>query len=195
MKKIIFDLDDTLYINENLKNLREKAILNFFGDKKEEFLKLKAKNFGTIESFKILGSNREKFFELMNNIKIELEKDEILINILKKFKDKYKIIIVSNSSRHCIEETLNKLGIFELIDRYYGGDDFNNSKPNSECFFMVEKGDICIGNSFKKDLEIPKKLGAITILIGDNLLNKSPDVNYIIKHIHELENIILKNGL
>src|SRR3989339_569727 len=110
MSKIIFDLDDTLYVSDELRNNREKVILV-------------------------------------------------------------------------------QLGIFDLIDSYYSAQDFGKIKPCEECFFMVDKGDICVGNNFKKDLEIPKQKGAITIFVGG--FHKDADKS--IKNIYELNNF-LKGG-
>ncbi|VVB78459.1 Haloacid dehalogenase-like hydrolase [uncultured archaeon] len=185
MKKIIFDLDDTLYRNE-LRLEREKAILNFLDCKKEKYLELK-KNHGTIESLNILGVNKKQFFDIMDNVPIEIKKDEKLIKILEKIGKNYELIVLSNSSEFCVREVLTKLGIIQLINKYYHGENFENQKPNEECFFMVESRDICVGNSFRKDLEIPKKLGAITILVGEK---ENPNADFTIRNIYELEKIM-----
>ncbi|KHO51471.1 MAG: hypothetical protein QT05_C0041G0005 [archaeon GW2011_AR13] len=152
MSKIIFDLDDTLYVSDELRSNREKVILDFLGDKVGEYFELKKEN-STMKSLEILG------------------------------------ISLSNSSKFCIKETLVQLGIFNLIDSYYSAQDFGKIKPCEECFFMVDKGDICVGNNFKKDLEIPKQKGAITIFVGG--FHKDADKS--IKNIYELKNI-LKGG-
>lgn len=188
MKQIIFDLDDTLYDNSLLRKKREEAILEFLGDKKEDYLELK-KGYGTMESLSMLGFTKKDFFKLMNSVPIDLEKDLGLIALFEKIKKDFKIIILSNSSDLCIKESLKKLGIFDFIDVYYSSEHFENFKPCIECFFMVQKGDICIGNNFKKDLEIPKKLGAITILIGNS---NDISADYNLENIYQLENIIEK---
>ena len=184
MRQIIFDLDDTLYDNKDMRKKREKAILKFLGNKKNEYLKLR-KNNGTVKSLKILGIEKRQFFNLVNGVEILLKKDLRLIRLFKRLKKKFKIIVLSNSSDFCIQECLEKLGILYFIDECYSGEDFENFKPFKECFYMVQKGDICVGNNFKKDLEIPKQFGAITILIGD-----SKEADFNIKNIYELENCL-----
>jgi FMN phosphatase YigB (HAD superfamily) len=184
--KLIFDLDDTLYKNEELREAREKAIHKYLKDKLPEFLELK-KEYGTINSFKKMGIRREIFFEIMESVPIILKEDKELMNILKKLKESYKIFVLSNISSLCVKKTLESLGILHLIDEYYGGDNFVTNKPSKETFSMVEKGDICIGNNFKKDLEIPKEKGAIAILISQNSCSKA---DYTIKNIYELPNLI-----
>src|SRR3989339_834960 len=166
MSKIIFDLDDTLYVSDELRNNREKVILDFLGDRAGEYFELKKEN-STMKSLEILGISNLEFFKLMSNVTINL----------------------NNSSKFCVKETLVQLGIFDLIDSYYSAQDFGKIKPCEECFFMVDKGDICVGNNFKKDLEIPKQKGAITIFVGG--FHKDADKS--IKNIYELNNF-LKGG-
>jgi len=186
MKKIIFDLDDTLYSDKDLRERREEEILRFLEDRKTEYMKLKKNGKGTIESFKLMGFSREDFFRVMENVNISLMKDILLIKILKDLKKVYQIYVLSNSSKKVVEKTLLQLGILDIIDKYYCGESFKNEKPDEECFFMVEKGDICVGNSFRKDLEVPKNKGAITILIGKE--NNKADFN--IKNIYEITKIL-----
>src|SRR3989339_268251 len=188
MSKIIFDLDDTLYVSDELRSNREKVILDFLGDKVGEYFELKKEN-STMKSLEILGISNLEFFELMGNVTINLNQDLKLISLLEKLKDDYKLVVLSNSSKFCIKETLVQLGIFNLIDSYYSAQDFGKIKPCEECFFMVDQGDICVGNNFKKDLEIPKQKGAITIFVGG--FHKDADKS--IKNIYELKNI-LKGG-
>ena len=184
--KIIFDLDDTLYKKPEKTKKREEAILEFFGDKKEDFLELH-KKFGTIGSFVELGEERGQFFRLMDKVPINLEKDEILIKILNNLKKNHTLIVLSNNSISCIKTSLEQLGILELIDEMYSTEDFANSKPAEECFCMVDKGDICVGNSFRKDLMIPKQKGATTIFVG----GEHPEADFNIQKIHELEKLSL----
>jgi len=186
MRQIIFDLDDTLYQSKELRAKREKAILDYLGDKKEKYKILK-QNHGTLESLRLLGIGKKNFFDLMDKVEINLEKDDKLIRLFEKLNKKFKIIILSNSSDFCVQETLNKLGILYLIDKCYSGEDFEMPKPAKDCFFMVEKENICIGNNFEKDLFIPKQLGAITIHLGD-----SCEADFNICSIYELEELLEK---
>ena len=188
MKKIIFDLDDTLYIDPSLRGKREEAILEFLGDRRSKYFKLKDEGRGTIESFKLLGLSREDFFKVIGGVEINIKYDKVLIEVLEKLKKDYKLYILSNSPKKVVYETLQKLGVFYLIDEIYYGEYFQNEKPDPACFFMVEIGDIAVGNSFKKDLEIPKGLGAITIIIG----KENTPADYAIKTIYEISDTIKK---
>ena len=184
--KIIFDLDDTLYSSKELREKRERKILEFLGNRSEEFLELRKSN-TTIGSLSKLGINKETFFKIMEEVPINLNKDEKLIGILKNLKERHKLIVLSSISYSCVKKSLEQLGIIDLIDKFYGGDNFLTSKPSEEIFSIVEKGDICVGNNFNKDLLIPKKKGAVTILVSDKE-NPSPD--FTIKSIYDIEEVI-----
>lgn len=191
MKKIIFDLDDTLYINKKLRAKRNRVILDFLGKQSLEFIKLK-KYYNTIESLKRLGVSKEEFYNLMEGVKINLKKDIRLIDLLSELKEDYEVVVLSNSSRYCVVETLKKLGITELINNYYCGEDFKFVKPHKDCFSMVLEGDFCVGNNFEKDLKIPKEKGAITILIGEEQDKADHNINKIYE-LRELFNRINTN--
>jgi len=181
-KKIIFDLDDTLYKEGELRERREKAIHNFLGEKTKDYLELR-KSRGTLVSLEALGVSRQQFFKLMEEVPINLKKNEDLVLLLKNLKTQYKLFVLSNSPKKCVFETLKQLGILDLIEEYYGGDDFKNNKPSEENFFMVQAGDICVGNRFDKDLAVPKKKGAITVFISET---PNEEAHFNIKSIYDL---------
>jgi len=184
-RKIIFDLDETLYNDSSLRERREIAILEFLGDRKESYLELK-KTLGTIASLKELGLNKGVFYSIIEKVEIRLKKDERLRGIMEKLKDNFELIVLSNVSKGLVEKTLKKIGILDLIDHYYGADCFSQQKPSLECFFMVKTGDICIGNNYEKDLEVPKSIGAITILVG----KKDIRSDFCVKDIHDILKVI-----
>ena len=171
-KKIIFDLDETLYEDNSLRQRREQAILKFLGEKKKKYLELRKKK-GTIASLTNLGVNKEMFYSIIEKVEINLRQDEKLREIIKILKNNFKIIVLSNVSKSMVKKTLEKIGIIDLVEDYYGADCFRQQKPHIDCFYMVKKGDICVGNSYEKDLEVPKSMGAITILIGKD--DRRPD--------------------
>jgi len=186
-RKIIFDLDETLYVDNSLRQRREQAILEFLGDKSKTYLELK-KSRGTIASLSEMGISKEVFYNIIEKVEINLKKDKKLRKIIKNLKEKFEIIVLSNVSKNLVKKTLGIIGIIDLIDNYYGADCFSRQKPCTECFSMVKKGDICIGNNYEKDLEVPRSIGAITILIGKD--DKRPD--FCAKGIHKIEKIISK---
>lgn len=186
MRKVIFDLDDTLYQSKELRTQREEALLKFLGERKSEYLELRKHN-STLKSLEKLGISREKFYEEMEKVPITLEKDENLRKSLEKLKENRRLVVISNISTKCVRETLERLGVLDLVDEYYGGDKFKQSKPAEENFSIVDAGDLCIGNDFRKDLEIPKKKGATTVLVSESF---NPAADFTIKNIHELNSMM-----
>jgi len=75
--------------------------------------------------------------------------------------------------------------LFQWTDKTFSGEDFKNPKPHKECFHMVKKEDIFVGNSFNKDLLIPKSKGAVTI----HLTQENSKADYTIKEIYDIEKI------
>lgn len=183
--KIIFDLDDTLYSDKNLREEREKEIHKLIKGKEKEFEELR-KTCRTIESLNKLGISKNEFYGAMERVPINLSRDERLIKILKYLSERYKLIVISNDSCKLVKLTLEKLGIIDFFSEYYGGDSFVNEKPSEEAFSMVTSEDYCIGNNYKKDLLIPKLKGAKTILISDS---KNENVDYVINNIYEIERL------
>ena len=184
-RKIIFDLDETLYGDSSLRERREKAILDFLGERREAYLKLK-KTRGTIASLNKLGIDKKGFYDIIAKVEINLKKDIKLRKIIKQLKKEFELIVLSNVSKGLVAKTLKKIGIIDLIDNYYGSDCFSQQKPSLECFFMVKKGDICIGNNYEKDLEVPQGKGAVTILIGKD--DSRPD--FCVKGVHDILKVI-----
>tara|TARA_Y100000310_G_C20424969_1_gene688607 strand:- start:152 stop:736 length:585 start_codon:yes stop_codon:yes gene_type:complete len=166
MRTIVFDLDDTLYVNGELRAEREKAILKFLGKRKNEYYELK-KEFSTLTALNKLGINKQDFFKVIESVPIIIEKDKKLIELFSELKKEYKLIILSNNSEFSVKTVLEKLGVLDFIDKYYSAEYFQEFKPAEECFFMIQEKDIAVGNSFEKDLKIPKRKGAVTVLVSD----------------------------
>ena len=185
-RKIIFDLDETLYADTSLRQRREQAILDFLGEKKKKYLEFRKSN-ATIASLNKLGISKKVFYNIIEKVEINLKQDKKLRKILEKLGERFELIVLSNVSKNLVKKTLKKIGIIDFIDNYYGADCFKQQKPHASCFFMVKKGDICVGNSYEKDLKVPGGMGAITILIGKK--DKRPD--FCTKNIYEIKGIIL----
>lgn len=188
--KIIFDLDDTVYRSRQLRSSRERAILKTVGSKIKEYKTLKKTN-TTTDSLEKIGIPREEFYKILESVPINLKKNIKLQELFRELKSNHKLIVISNSPKSCVLQILEKLELTKLIDEVYGGDSFKEPKPSYESFSLVEPGDVCIGNNFRKDLEIPKKKGAITILISKQE-NKEADFN--IKSIWALESVLAGLG-
>lgn len=188
MRNVVFDLDDTLYVSKELRSLREKAIWEFLGGRFREYVLLK-KRCGTIESFKRMGFEKKDFFKIMESVPIHLSGDVQLFELFKILKEKLYLVVLSNSSERCVREILFRLGVLSLVDELYHGEHFERVKPDPECFFMVKKGDVCVGNDFRKDLEVPLRRGARTILVG----SRDVRADFCVKDIYEAIRVIINN--
>jgi len=106
----------------------------------------------------------------------------------------YKLAAITEDSK---ETTIKKLKSTELHDYFdliitSDDDDINNMKPHKNYFtkvfreFNVKPQEcIAIGDNYKKDLAIPKKLGCTTISFGND-----KHTHYQIKDLKELLEII-----
>jgi FMN phosphatase YigB (HAD superfamily) len=186
-KRLIFDLDDTLYKSAELRAEREKAILEFLGEKKKDYIELKNRGNGTIASLKELGISRERFYEIIEKVPIGLEEDRRLIDRIEKLSKRFELIILTNISTKIANKTLDSLGIRNFFSKVLGSDNFEHSKPHISCFRgIVRPGDICIGNNFEKDLEIPELFGAVTIIVG----KKDNRADFFTSEIYDIESIL-----
>ncbi len=188
MRRIFFDLDDTLYKSDELRMRRENAIQKFLEEEGKigEYLFLK-KQYNTIRSFEMLGISREKFYEILESVEINIPSDMRIKKILKNLSQKYHLIILSNSSEKLVHEILVQLEIKEFFIKILCGDKISHPKPHPEAFIEVRKDDIFVGNSFNKDLKIPKERGAITILVSES---HHPGADFNIKKIYEISEVI-----
>lgn len=117
--------------------------------------------------------------------------------ILEYLKDKYKLIIVSNSSYHEQDSRLTEAGIREYFDELYTSEEVGYPKPTKEFFdhvfkdIDVDKDEvIIIGDSIKADIEGGKNYGIKTCWF--NFL-KEPDSDipdFTIKNLTELKEIL-----
>ena len=186
MKSIIFDLDDTLYVDKELRAERESAILKFLGNRKKEYYELK-KEFSTLNSLNKLGISKKDFVNIMGSVPININRDDRLIKLFSELKEKYKIIVLSNNSEFSVKVSLEKIGILEFVDKYYSAEFFKEFKPAEECFFMIQEGDIAVGNNFEKDLKVPKQKRAVTILVSDK---NGFGEDFAISDIYELKEVL-----
>jgi FMN phosphatase YigB (HAD superfamily) len=191
MNSIIFDLDDTLYKDKELRGKREQAIVSHLGQKVEKYRELK-KIMTTTKALAFVGVDRKQFYSILNSVEINLKQDIALSKLLSDLKKSYKLVVLSNSPFECVAKTIEKLGITLKIDEIYSGDMFNMPKPSEESFTIVKKGDICIGNNFEKDLLIPKQKGAVAVLISEK---NDCRADFVINSIHDLPAVIDKLNL
>ncbi len=183
MKKIIFDLDNTLieWIDEYDYPLKDTL-----------------KDYGIKFDYKVLShsideydyeSNKYSSLDLLNylnkkhnlNLTIDFINDwlkrfgemgsvsEDVIDLLKYLSSKYELVCLTSFDSNCQINRLKHAGIYKYLKNVYGGNDYK--KPDEQAFKnAIGNTDIseCImvGDSSYFDIEPAKKLGIKTYQIG-----------------------------
>ncbi|MBQ4583959.1 MAG: HAD family hydrolase [Bacilli bacterium] len=208
IKRIIFDLDDTLipwtkeyYMNfvELVKNHNISLDLQqlvHIADSIDEY-ENNCQNYND-ENFKKLVSELSGITitdEILLLIKewvgdcVPVSKDEKLIKTLEYLASKYELVVLTNFFYESQYKRLEKYEIAKYFKEVYGAD--LHSKPNKEAYFMAANGTkfeecLMIGDNKKLDYETPKKLGMDAIW-----LTKQEEPNEkTIKNIYELKDIL-----
>jgi HAD superfamily hydrolase (TIGR01549 family) len=209
VKAIIFDFWGTLVENgvwspiKQVKNIleiklpfpeyvvrMEKAMMTSkFEDLKSAFLNV-CKEFN-------LEVNEEKLGQLVgiwNKSWMLAHPYEETIATLKKLKEKYKVILVSNTDNFSIEQVLNKFNLSELFDDIFFSYNLGFIKTDENFLKQVlsETGlssDDCVvvGDSLHSDVIAAKKNGMKAVLIDRR---NSRDFHPKIKTLIELETIL-----
>ena len=207
IKKLIFDLDDTLIINKdyfvyNYEKIIDKYKLNC--DIKELYSLI-----GKYE----LSTKRYDKYELLNmindyfnsNFSIELIDDVIdavgmwvepvsqdVIDTLKYLSNKYELYVLTNWFKKSQVNRLKKAGIYDFFIGIKSAEEY--TKPSKEAFEQFYKDCLpeeclMIGDNYKIDIEVPDELGMKTIMC--NFKNK--DIKYdgkIITNFKELVELL-----
>ena len=202
IKRIIFDLDDTLIpfpdFEVGFKNIIDKYSLNInpidlyklIGTYEnyyniynyESLLKILNEDLNTDLDKKFL----DDFMNMYDNIDMNLE--DRVIDTLKYLKSKYSLVVLTNWFTNSQKNRLRKVNILKYFDEVYGGD-LVKVKPNEESFIKAMgkfKPNECvsIGDRIKIDIEPAEKLGIKTYLLGES------DKYNTIKKISDLKELL-----
>ncbi|MEM5879340.1 MAG: HAD family hydrolase [Candidatus Aenigmatarchaeota archaeon] len=109
---------------------------------------------------------------------------------LKELKEKgLKLVIVSEDFKEQLEKKIKKFSLKEFFDLIITCDDVGSMKPDKKYYEIVKnklkipfEEMVAIGDSFEKDLEIPKKMGMKTVLI----FNKDERADFEINKFGEI---------
>jgi len=180
IKKIIFDIDNTLMDFPKHYEIGFKSVLNKYNlniDSKELYNAI-----GIYEtSGNYMYYDKEKLIEVINkvlNLDLGIEfiddffnmYDKLItpipketIDTLKYLKTKYRLAIISNWFTDSQKSRLKEAGILEYFDEVYGTD-IIPMKPRKECFMSVI-GDlrpeecVMVGDNLEVDIKIPYEMG------------------------------------
>jgi putative hydrolase of the HAD superfamily len=211
IKKIIFDLDNTLimwddeyyntlddtlhYFNikydDNIKNNLIKAIDNYesiYNKFNMNSMKLLMEKYANI---KLPNDFVYKWTLYLENC-YPKEKDKDLIETLEYLNKKYELVVLTNWFKIEQENRLKNYDILKYFKEVIGTENIPN-KPNKKAFIEASKpykiGEcIMIGDSLKKDVEGALNIGMDAILFdyNDNYKGKYKKIN----EIKELKNIL-----
>lgn len=210
IKKVIFDLDDTLIINNDNVILEYLPILKKYNlESSEESLKELYDVIGEYE-YNTTKYNKYELLDCINkhynkNYDIDLVDDIIdavgrwtypapkeLIDTLEYLSSKYELYVLTNWFLKSQKERLEKSGIYKYFKEIKSAEEY--VKPNKEAFeqfFNDCNSDECImiGDNYNIDIKVPIELGMETIMC--NFKNKN--IKYdgkVITNFKELVNIL-----
>ncbi len=202
-KALIFDIDSTLYTNDEfaqgqidmqidyfakLKNLDKISAKNMVDSYRNEWSKLnngKKRSLGN--TFVDLGVPIEQSIQMRKDL-VQPEKylfiDNKLVEILSELSKKFSLICVTNNPVSVARKTLACLGVDMILTEIIGLDTFNASKPDIRMYQLATKrlnvkieDCISIGDRFDIDLATPLEMGMGAILVdGVEDVYKIPSV-------------------
>ena len=200
IKRVIFDVDDTLinfpesYIEETKKILTKFGIDADAVNLYEEVAKYESNNktkyynkenlLNSINSSLNLNLTNEfldEFFNMYNKLITPLE--EGVIETLEYLKEKYELVILSNWFTDSQKSRLTEAGILKYFDEVYGADVIP-MKPNKESF-LIAIGDlkieecVMVGDSIESDIKVPYEMGMKVFHLNKYGTSKYPTIRAI----------------
>lgn len=191
LKTIIFDIDSTLYTNEEyaveqvdiqlrhfakLRNTTPENIRQMIKNFRDEYSRThdgkKISLGNTLTHFGVSIEDSINWRETLLEPKLFLPRDEKLIEVLTKLKTKYNLICVTNNPVLPAFKTLEAIGIEKLIPDIIGLDTCHKSKPDPEILLLAaEKTNaspeecLSVGDRYDIDLRLAMELGMGGILV------------------------------
>lgn len=206
IKRIIFDIDDTLIENKPSFALTYKYIFKDKSEKKAQelydILEYYEKEEDTYDEVKMLNfinrklnTNYDITFVKRLNEEISqkwINKDNSIIDTIKYLAQKYELYALTNWFTKSQEKRLEKSGLLKYFKKVIGTDQ-TKIKPNQEPFQKASENQkieecLFIGDNPKKDLDTPYKMGAQVIFLDKK--GKYKTTYQKITEIKELKDIL-----
>ncbi|MGN0740399.1 MAG: HAD family hydrolase [Treponema sp.] len=203
LKTIIFDIDSTLYTNEayateqvdiqlrhfaKIKNTTPENIRKMIEDFRSEYTRThdgkKISLGNTLVHFGVSIEESIHWRKTLLEPALFLKKDEKLISVLTRLKEKYSLICVTNNPVLPAFKTLEAIGIEKLIPEIIGLDTTYKSKPSLEPLMLAAKKTnagveecLSVGDRFDIDLSLALEIGMGGILVdGVDDVYKFPEI-------------------
>lgn len=209
MKKIIFDLDNTLLFIPNdgvnaYKNIIEKYDINITSEELYKGIGTFEKNMKNIlvtedifcdylkEKFSI-DITKEILYQLLDAYSnIPLVNTEVIYDVLDYLSKKYELIFYSNWFTQNQIDRLKNYNLDKFFTKVYGWDRLP-TKPSLEGLKTIVNNDdvkdfIVIGDSIEIDMEVPDSMGIKTILYNEKQIKQ--DKYQEINDIRELKDVL-----
>lgn len=213
IKAVGFDLDGTLYkITEEMDNrirgfaavkiLEKMPELKDIEGAKEYYSKKYVELESGTQAIMSAGYKEPEAREIMydalekGDISDLLKRDEELVDILKKIKDKYYSYLITKSPKDLARNRLRKIGIYDnhFDAEFFGDDAILTGRRKTDVLKKIAnisliplEEHVYIGDRVNADVIEPKSLGMRTIAVGSEI----PEADVSISNIHKLSGILL----
>ncbi len=210
IKLISFDLDETLVDTRGFEDEFWEEIIPRVISKKHKITLEEAKAL-TIKSYREVGRDVIEYFRpsywfkifkidedwlnLANKVRFKIKAFPDVKDALKKLSKKYKLIVITHSIRQSAKFKLDKANIKKFFVNFFSViDDFKVVKRNERIYLSALKKLkikpnelIHVGNDYKYDYLVTRKIGIRAILIDRDIKREGKD---IIHDLREIESIL-----
>lgn len=212
-KLIIFDMDGTLYKfeggsfgNSGLKKKVLENAVKYIADKQgvsldegKQLLENILKKYNeeiSIAVEKEFNGDRYDYFSTVWNIDAKdfIQENLKLKDLLKRLKEKYTLVVVSDAPAIWTENVLTELGVYELFEGNIFDGTGDERKVNGNGFDRVLKkfgvaGEevVSIGDQVQTDILPANKLGMTSVCVGEEACEQA---DFNIKDVFEIESVL-----
>jgi putative hydrolase of the HAD superfamily len=189
IKTLVFDLDGTLYVCDDLAREIKICASNFIAslkgletddawllieNTKKRLSALSGLEATLSEACLELGGdlkNLHHLFAEQINPEIFLKKDAGLVNLLQKLEDHFELYIYTNNNRILTDKILNSLGVSALFQKVFTIESFWTPKPDASAleniFTLIDRMPaecLFVGDRYDVDLRMPANMGSAVFL-------------------------------
>lgn len=178
IKAVIFDLDDTLYLEKDYVKSGYNLIAKAFpevANMSEKLWKVfldggKAIDQVLLQEGLLTEENKNKCLNIYRNQVPDIQLDDLIKNLILELKDKgYKLGIITDGRVEGQRAKIKALDLERLVDQIIITDELGGvqmRKPNEKAFVLISerlgvdyKNAVYVGDNPKKDFIAPEKLG------------------------------------
>ena len=204
IKRLIFDVDNTLTRNVDLVKITEKTLkeINLYTDENvQRFINGMStyENYYDNYNYKDYTNHLEKtlgtklplnFIDIyFKNLDYAIpEYNPKLVNCIKSLSEKYELVLLTNYFGNLQLRRLNNMKIGKYFKEYYGE---KLIKPNKEAFLNACGGYkpnecVMIGDNLYIDILPAKRLGLNTILVNTHKINNIKNIKIVVDKVEDI---------